>query len=230
MPGLVNHLRRVTAPSTVVALSRLQWPQRLRSTLRHSFGRRVRIELFFAFDDPYSAIALPGLIKIARAHNAHLEIYPLLARGIENDPAAEKRRLHAVYDSRRLAQREGRELSRQQPLPSADCAFLASWTEAARGHAHMIDFAAAALNQLWFQSSGTPLPADFQKLYTQCLGSAAATTTPASDVALARNTARLHQLGHWESPAARVDGQWFFAHERLQQIDELLKKLGAKTA
>ncbi|MGH8505379.1 MAG: hypothetical protein ACRETM_05365 [Stenotrophobium sp.] len=230
MPGLANHLRRVTAPSTVVALSRLQWPRRLRSALRHTLGRRVRIELFFAFDDPYSAIALPGLIKLARAHDADLAIYPLLERGIAGDPAAEQRRRHAVHDSRRLARRDGQDFSRSEPLSATDCAFLAAWTEATRGSDGMIAFAAAALEQLWLHSSGPLLQTDFHKLHQQYLGKPAPAQTPANEKALAANTARLHRLGHWESPAARIDRQWFFAHERLPQMDDLLRALGAKTA
>ncbi|HWU67992.1 MAG TPA: hypothetical protein VN046_03875 [Stenotrophobium sp.] len=230
MSGLADHLRRRTAPSTVVALSRLQWPRRLRSALRHALGRRVRIELFFAFDDPYSAIALPGLIRLARTYEAELAIHPLVERGIVDDPAASPRRLHAVHDCRRLAQRDGLDLSRHQPLPAGDCAFLAAWTEAARGSDGMVAFAAAALKQLWMQGSGPVRQADFHALHLQYLGKPAPAQAPVNAKTLAANTARLHRLGHWESPAARIDRQWFFAHERLPQMSDLLARLGANTA
>jgi 2-hydroxychromene-2-carboxylate isomerase len=43
---------------------------------------------------------------------------------------------------------------------------------------------------------------------------------------LAANRARQLRKGHWESPAARVQGEWFFAHERIPQIEERLSYLG----
>ena len=207
MPGLADTLRRATAPRAVVAISRLQWPRRLRAAIRRARGQRACIELFFAYDDPYSAIALPGLMAIARQRNAELQIYPLIERGIAGDPAAAQRRKHALVDSRRLALRTGRKFSREQPLAADDCAFLAAWTEAARGHAGMAAFAAAALEQLWCNSNNVPAPEDFQNLYRQRIGLQAPERTPAITAALSRNTARLQRLGHLESPTARFDRQ-----------------------
>ena len=227
MSGMTEYLRRAVAPRLVVTTSRWRAPQRWRAAARRALGLRPRIELFFAFDDPYSAIALPGLIEIARCRDAELRLLPLLVRGIDGDPAASQRRLHAVTDSRRLALRDGRNLQRHAPLGAEECAFLARWTAAAQDHPQLHAFVAAALHRLWFVSADAPRAQDFQALYLAHLGSAPPSEDPRIDRALTQNAERLRRLGHWESPAARVGGEWFFAHERLPQIDACLRALGA---
>lgn len=221
--SLADTLRRAVAPRLVVGLSRLRGAQRLRAKLQRLAGQRPRIELYFAFDDPYAAIALPGLIALAQRHGAVLELYPLLERGIEDDPAALLRRRHAVEDARRLAPRHGLTLSRTQPHAADDCAFLAHWTEALRGHAAMAPFAAAALDAIWNRDAA-PDESALGALHRQLAG-----REPASarfDTALDDNHVLLLHRGHWESPAARVGGEWFFAHERLPQIGNHLRTLG----
>lgn len=227
MPAVTEYLRRALAPRIVVATSRMRSLQRWRAAARRALNLPLPIELFFAFDDPYAAIALPGLIKIAELHGARLLLRPLIARGIDGDPAAAQRSLHAITDSRRLAQRDGRNLRRNAPLRAADTAFLAEWTAAAQRHPKLNQFVSAALIQLWFGSDDLPTPASYAALYQTHMGSTAPTTSPEQGEQLKKNSERLHQLGHWESPTAYVAGEWFFAHERLEQIDAHLHSLGA---
>lgn len=223
MSAITESLRRAIVPGLMVRLFRWRTPSRLSASLRRAFGGRARMELFFAYDDPYSAIALGGLMKLAAKHGADLHLYPLREHGIEGDPAADKRRVHAIEDCRRLAQRSGRELVRTSPLTPQDCAFLAEWTEAARGGPGMAAFAAAALDQLWFASSEAVLRESFRALRQQHL---AGISDADSAAALDHNRQRMLRLGHWESPSVRVEGEWFFAHERLEQIEEHLLDLG----
>ena len=63
MSGLADHLRRRTAPSTVVALSRLQWPRRLRESaeLEHVHWATTR------------APRPPELLVLAMDHRGPLE-------------------------------------------------------------------------------------------------------------------------------------------------------------
>jgi 2-hydroxychromene-2-carboxylate isomerase len=227
MSAMAEYLRRAAAPRIVVATSRRRWLQQWRVSLRRSVGLPPLIELFLAFDDPYAAIALPGLLKIAAAHDAHLKLRPLITRGIDGDPAGEQRRVHAITDSRRLAQRDGRALRRSAPLPARDCAFLATWTATAEEHPKVNEFVAAALNKLWFESDGSPAAQEYQAIYQSHIGAAAPAPNAAQEAALAANAKRLKKLGHWESPTAYIAGEWFFAHERLAQIDSRLRALGA---
>jgi 2-hydroxychromene-2-carboxylate isomerase len=226
MPALSEFLRRAAAPRIVVATSRWRWAQNSRAALRKTFGLRPTIELFFAFDDPYAAIAMPGLIKIAEAHKAQLKLWPLITRGIDGDPAAAQRSVHAITDSRRLAQRDGRTLFRSTPLSVHDCTFLAAWAVAAAQHPNCNAFIAAALAKLWFDSDARPTPENYAALYLSHIGAPPPAVSATHTVQLAKHNKRLHQLGHWESPVALVAGEWFFAHERLQQIDARLSALG----
>jgi 2-hydroxychromene-2-carboxylate isomerase len=227
MPALTEFLRRAAAPRIVVATSRWRWAQNARAALRKIFGGRPTIELFFAFDDPYAAIGLPGLIRIAETRKAHLKLLPIITRGIDGDPAAEQRAVHAITDSRRLAQRDGRSLRRSAPLSAHDCEFLAAWAIAAELSPGCNAFVAAALEKLWFGSDDAPKPEHHIALYQQHIGLAPPAVSSAHSSQLANHNKRLHKLGHWESPVARVAGEWYFAHERLQQIDERLGALGA---
>jgi 2-hydroxychromene-2-carboxylate isomerase len=217
MAGLKDRIRRRWLPRLVVALARRQ---RARA-LPHD----TAIELYLAFDDPHAAIALPGLLALSTERGVPLRLYPLLERGIADDPAAEARAIHAVRDADRLARRQGRQLSRSQPLAAGDSAFLAAWTEGLRDKPGMVAFAAAAIEQLWFgEPDGLPQPDDYSGLHRRLIGRAPPLSDAESRPALAANHRRLLRLGHWESPAARIGSEWFLAHERLVQIGECLDR------
>lgn len=210
--SLRDRVQRSLAPRAVVALSRLRMPR----------PWAPRVELYFAYDDPYAVLALPGLHRLTRARGLPLHLYPLLERGIPADPAAEQRSRYALLDADRLLQRSDQRLGRRRPLAAADCAFLAAWTQAAVADPACADFAAAALEQLWLRDD-RPIEADsFARLYRDILRRKPPADNPRLMQAVRGNTRRLNARGHWESPAARVGGEWFFAHERLPQIAERL--------
>ncbi|MDB5977549.1 MAG: hypothetical protein JWR07_4309 [Nevskia sp.] len=214
---LRDRVQRSLAPRTVVALSRLHLPRWLR--------RPLRLELYFAYDDPYAAVALPGLLRLAQARGLPLDLYPLLERGIAGDPAAQQRQLYSIVDADRLLLRSGGRLSRRQPLASADCAFLAAWTEAARRKPAVGTFAAAAAEELWLHSRGPVQREAYAQLHRSILQCEPPADAGQLGTALFGNSRRLRRRGHWESPAVRVGGEWFFAHERLPQIAGRLDEL-----
>lgn len=223
---LGDQLRRAWVPSAVVALSRRRWGQGLRAFLQ----RPLRLELYFAFDDPYAAVALPGLLRLIEKRPVQLQLYPLVQRGIDQDPAAEARAREAVHDAARLLRRQQLVLRRTSPLPPETVAFLAEWCEAARGDPAMPAFAAAALQVLWLRSEGAVQTSDFALLHQAVLKRAAPASTPQLHGAVQANQRRLLRKGHWESPALWLAGEWFFAHERLALIAERLDELGARAA
>jgi 2-hydroxychromene-2-carboxylate isomerase len=218
-------LQKVLMPRLLVAWFSTRWPGQLWAWLLRCLGGRAEVELYFAFDDPYSVVALP-LLEVAARRHTELSLYPLVERGMDQDPALEQRRRFAIEDSLRLLRRRGLGLRRRSPLAPADTAFLAAWTEALRGRPQMQAFAAAALTRLWLNSDGTVRPEDYAGLFRELTGEA----PPAADGVLvqrlAANRARQLRKGHWESPAARVQCEWFFAHERIPQIEERLSYLG----
>jgi 2-hydroxychromene-2-carboxylate isomerase len=220
-----DYIQKVLMPRLLVAWFATRWPGRLWAWILRRLGGRAQVELYFAFDDPYSVVALP-LLEVAARRRAEMLLYPIVERGVDGDPALEQRRRYAVSDSQRLLRRRGFTLHRTQPLQPRDTAFLAEWTESLRGHPRMQEFAAAALTRLWLSGSGPVRPIDFAALFREITGFA----PPQHDVELMQRLADNHRRqrarGHWESPAARVQGEWFFAHERVAQIDERLAYLG----
>src|SRR4051795_8765646 len=104
-------LTRRIAPRAVVALSQVTWPARLGARLRRLLGRRGRVELFFAFDDPCSAVAVIDLATRVSGRGVRPARKPVVERGISEDPAVELKRRSALVDARRLARRTGLELS-----------------------------------------------------------------------------------------------------------------------
>lgn len=220
-----NYIQKVLMPRLLIAWFATRWPGQLWAALLRLLGLRAQVELYFAFDDPYSVVALP-LLEVAARHRAELKLYPIVERGMVDDPALSQRRRFAIRDSQRLLQRRGLVLKRVEAVDPQATAFLADWTESLRGQPSMQAFAAATLTRLWLNSDGPVQEADFTALFREIAGHAP--PNPSEDIRqrLAENHLRQLRKGHWESPAARVQGEWFFAHERVPQIEERLTYLG----
>ena len=221
---MLDRIQKVWMPRLLVAWFATRWPGRVRAWLLRRLGKRAQVELYFAFDDPYAAAALP-LFEVVARRGVELVLYPLVERGIDDDPALEQRRHYAVEDARRLLRRRGLVLRREEAMPAEDAAFLAAWAESLRGTPAMERFTEAALNRLWLESSGPVRAADLALFFREIAGREPPAVA-ASSARLADNRRRQLRKGHWESPAARVQGEWFFAHERVLQIEERLVELG----
>ncbi len=223
MSSVKDRIERRIAPTLVVRASRITWPARRAAARRRSRGLQGRVELFFAFDDPCSAIALIDLHERLAGRAVELVLLPVVARGIPGDPAAARKRLFAVADARRLARRQGLVLSRGEPLAAEQTRFLAEWVAAAPQSPALEDFAAAAMRMLWLDSQGPVAAEDFALLWRERLGSAPA---PGGGPAVAENQRLMGRRGPYDVPAAWIQGRWFFAHDRLSQIGEWLDELG----
>jgi 2-hydroxychromene-2-carboxylate isomerase len=216
-----DRLQRRVIPRLVVALSTVRWPGRVAAAVRRARGGRARVELFVAFDDAQSAVALLGVHERVAARRASLVVRPVVARGIPDDPAVEAKRRHALADARRLARRDGREVSRSAPLAAGDVAFLAAWAAAAPD----ITFAVAAMRHLWFGSDGPVTREPYAVLWRERYGSE---PPHGGDATAAERAYRRRKL--YDTPVAVVHGQWFFAHERLGAIEHRLDELGWRAA
>jgi 2-hydroxychromene-2-carboxylate isomerase len=224
----LERIKRGFLMRAVVAAEDADPGHALRVRMRRTLGRPARVELYFAFDDPYAAVALGPLREVLRQRFVDFALFPLVSRGIEDDPAGSNRARYALVDARRLARRTGRVLARTEPISAASMAYLARLTEALRGDPYQADFAEAALDAVWF-GARMPAPTDMRALFKRVAGASPPSTfrtDAALDRALAQNHARLVAQGHWESPACWVEGAWYLAHERIAQIDERLAKDG----
>jgi 2-hydroxychromene-2-carboxylate isomerase len=187
-------------PSAIIRLSEIDFPARTAAALRRATGRRGKVELFFAFDDPCSAVAVVVLAERLRDRSVDLELLPVVERGFPDDPAVKDRRRYAIADAQRLARRAGLELVREEPLDPDDVAPLASGAAAIADRGERIAFCTAALRALWFA------------------GDAPAAPDTRDRAAVVHNEHRMRRRGPYDTPAAIVGGQWFFAHDRLAQI------------
>src|SRR4051812_45453490 len=160
-----ERLTRRVLPRVVVALSQVDWPASSGARVRRFFGRRGRVELFFAFDDPCSAVAVIELARRVSGRDVQLLLKPVVARGIADDPAVGLKRSYAIVDARRLARRAGLVLARTRPVEAADTAFLADWVAAAGPGPALTSFCVEALTEIWFKPPPPPSPAEFAPLW-----------------------------------------------------------------
>jgi len=217
-------LTRRVAPRAVVALSQVGWPSRLGAATRRQLGRRGRVELFFAFDDPCSAIAVIDLAARVQGRDVQLLLKPVVERGIPDDPAVDLKRRYAIDDARRLGRRAGLVLSRREPLAAGDTAFLAEWAASAPQGPALTRFCVQTLRVLWFETDGPVDKAAHAAAWRDHFGE----ETPVAGGAecVHRNERLMRRRGPYDTPAAWVHGQWFFAHDRLAQIADRLDDLG----
>ncbi len=212
-------------PRAMVSLSRVSWPARTGAAARRRVHRGGRVELYFAFEDPCSAVAVLDLERRLASRAVTLSLRPVVRRGIAEDPARADKRRYAIEDARRLAGRGGLELARSEPLAAEDCAFLAAWTVTAPAGAPRLRFAARALRALWFDPDPPELsPAGYAPLWRQELAGEPPAHPEQAPVRRNERSMRAHLI--YDTPAAWVHGRWYFAHDRPRQVCERLDELG----
>jgi 2-hydroxychromene-2-carboxylate isomerase len=222
--SVADRLARRALPRAVVLQSRVDWPARSAAAARRRLGRGGRVELFFAFDDPCSAVALIELAERRRGRHAELCLMPVVRRGIPGDPAVELKRRYAIADARRLGARSGLVLSREEPLEPALVSFLAEWVGETRQGPNLVRFCVEAMRELWFGSAGPVPRVELAALWREQLGGEPPLSVTSHGVR--RNERHMRRRGPYDTPAAWVHGQWFFAHDRLPQIEQRLDELG----
>ncbi len=224
LPGIGEVVTRRVLPRAVVAESRIDWLARLGAASRRRLHRRGRLELYFAFDDPSSAVALLDMAERLHDHRMRMVLLPVVERGISGDPAAELKRSYAVGDARRLAGRLGLTLMRAEPRAPATTAYLAEWVASAPQGPALTRFCVEAMTRLWLEAGERARPADLADLWRALLGSPPPPSGGPRRVR--RHERRMRMHGIYDVPAAWVHGQWFFAHERPLQIERRLDELG----
>lgn len=221
----MSRLQRRVLPRAVVAMARIEAPARGAARVRRALRRRGRVELYFAFDDPCSAVAVIDLAERLAAYDVTLAMRPVVARGIAGDPAVAQKRAYAVTDARRLAARSGRRLVRDAPVAPEDVAFLARWVATRDTPSRALTaFCVAAATRLWLMDAGTD-PDGYAALWRAAFGGADPPSLADTD-AVARNERRMGRRKMYDTPAAFAHGRWWFAHDRPAQIAAWLGDLG----
>ena len=224
MSAAAEKFKKSTAPGLILALSKVRAPAKAAAALRRLTGRRGLVEVFVAFDDPSSALALVELDRRLARRKVDIVVRPVLNRDLAGDPAIEAKRAYAVADTRRLARRYDLVLARSEPLPADELAFVGEWV-AASEPADGTRFAIAAASRIWFEP-GAPIDrAAVSELFTQAVGG----PPPGSGAEAVRANEKIAKRKLvYTVPMASVHGRLFFAHERLDQIGEELDLLGWK--
>lgn len=130
-----------------------------------------------------------------------------------------------MADAARLARRRGADLQRTEPLRAQDTAFLAAWVAGTPPGPARERFVLRALEHLWFDKPDAVSEASFAALWQLEVGS----PPPADDAgaaAVRRTERRMRRRGPYDTPAAWVHGQWFFAQDRGPQVAARLDDLG----
>jgi len=187
--------------------------------------RRPRAELYLAFDDPYGVLAIDVVRGIGEDFAVDTEIFPVVRRGLDGELDGNMRRAYALRDAQRLGARRGHDIVRTLPIEASRVAELAYWTEAARDRGAHLRWTEAALERLWCRGKALPDYGELYALFHKTTGA-----PPPKDLLRLRhrvrqNEARLQRRGHWDTPSLWIEGKWFFAHERREQIRDYLAEL-----
>jgi 2-hydroxychromene-2-carboxylate isomerase len=220
-------LEKEIVPGLIVAVSTFTLPARLAAAARRAAGRRGRIELFFAYDEPTSAYALLELARTVEGRSVAIGLVPVVERGIEGDSAAERKRAYALVDGRRLARRLGLTMGRGEPIDPESVRFLAAWTALGPQGPALQAFAEEAMTRLWFDGDGPVEREPYAALWRERLGSEPPDeNSSGAQEALRANERHMARSGPYETPAAKIGGRWDFAQDRPRQIGAWLDELG----
>ncbi len=223
--NIKEHIKRALGPRLLITYFKFKMKRRTRPTLQRLFGQPGSIDLFFAFDCPYSLVALTGLYEILDERSVVLNLFPVINRGIENDPDIELRRSYSIKDAARMSKRKDIEIKRTAPLDPDQTGFLAALSEAGRGPRGG-ELIFRFLEKVWSFSGPEIQEEPFYALYEEIIGEAPPEDLEGPYQKIRENEALLKKKGHWEVPSLLVYGEWYFAHERITQIEERLNYLG----
>jgi 2-hydroxychromene-2-carboxylate isomerase len=220
-------LEKEWVPSLILKVSMFTLPFRLAAAARRAAGRRGRVELFYAYDEPTSAYALLELGRTVQGRAVSIGLLPVVDRGIDGDSAAERKRAYALVDGRRLARRLGLTMGRSEPLDPESVRFLAAWTALGPQGPALRAFAEEAMRRLWFDGDGPVERERYAEIWRAAIGSDPPDENSSeARAAIRANEKRMARSGPYETPAAKIGGRWDFAQDRPKQIGAWLDELG----
>jgi len=225
MAVAAEKLKRHTVPAIVLAASKVRAPGKAIAAARRAAGKRATVELFVAFDDPSSCLAILELDRRLAARDVDLVIRPVINRDMDGDPAIEAKRSYALLDAGRLARRYGLTITRDAPIAASDVAFAAEWAAAA-GPLVARDFCVSVAKRLWFEPDANIDRDSIAETFGLTVGGV---PPMGGAAAVVTNEKLMKRRGAYTVPMAAVHGRLFFAHERLDQICEELDLLGWKS-
>ncbi len=216
-------MTRRVGPRLLIASAGVKPTHRLAAKRVRNSGGHEQVELFFAFDDPLSTVALLDLSGRVAGRAVDLVALPVVERGMAGDPAVQWKRDYAVLDATRLAARLGIAFSRKETVSPQVVRYLADWVSAREPHSTLTDFSVAAAKAIWVEGVDPADQAHFVHLWDEIVGG---TPPGPGSGRVEANQKLMKKRGPYDVPAAWVRGQWFFAHERGERISQTLDELG----
>jgi len=225
----VSRLEASVMPSASVP------PSGSRSQPHHeSLPRGPLLDLYFSFRSPYSWIALPRVIALAKQYDARLRlrfVLPMVMRGL---PIPEAKRLYIVSDTKREAERVGLPFGLiADPVGKPTERGLAVLHHAIgqdKGEAFAVSF----MRGVFAEGINARTDAGLLKLCNRADISAeqmhAALADPGWRVVAEANREEMFELGIWGVPAFRVNGgSAHWGQDRLWLLEQqLMRKKGTE--
>jgi 2-hydroxychromene-2-carboxylate isomerase len=194
--------------------------------------RKATIEMWFSFRSPYSWIAFPRVVQLARHYGVTLTLRPILPMVMRGLPVPPIKSFYIVTDTKRQADRAGLPfMPISDPVgPGAERALAVLHHVAPLGLGEA--FAESALRGAWTEAIPLADDAGLAKVAERAGVSAAQVAAALADerwrVAAEDNRAALFDAGLWGAPTYRVNGgpaHW--GQDRLWTLEEdLLAALG----
>ncbi len=181
-------------------------------------GKPPTLELYFEPGDPHSHLALQALGRFADRIHCPIQVLVVPTPEANTYPEADKQQQFALIDALRIANAWGLQLPANASLPNADSKQRAM--QAFCGHGqdlYRLLTLEAETRAAIFGNAGWP--ADIALL-----------DRTRADAELGRNALRRKKMGHYLPAMWQFDGEWFWALDRFEFLQQKLLKWGALEA
>lgn len=209
----------------------------------------LSVDLYWSFRSPYSYLATPRIVRIAREYDVDINVRIVLPLAVRDDTFFERVHplwgLYLLRDTARIAEREGMEYGWPRPDPivqdfatrkvAAEQPYIfrlarlgAAAAERERGLPFIDEVSRIIFNgkvEGWNEGSHLADATARAGLDLAELDAAIAADPARYDALIEQNQKDLESAGHWGVPTLVFEGEPFFGQDR---IDMLLWRMGQK--
>jgi 2-hydroxychromene-2-carboxylate isomerase len=182
------------------------------------------LEFFFSFRSPYSFIAVPRVLRLARHYGLGLRIRPVLPMVMRGLAVPAAKRLYIVMDTKREAQAAGVPFGRIcDPVGAGVERCMAVWPYAER-EGKLADFVLNAATAIWSEGIDVAGDAGLARVVAKSgldISAAIAALTDEGWRARAElNRADMVAAGNWGVPGFRFRGEMFWGQDRIPALEQ----------
>jgi len=209
----------------------------------------LSVDLYWSFRSPYSYLATPRIVRIAREYDVDIKVRIVLPLAVRDDTFFERVHplwgLYLLRDTARIAEHEGmdygwprpdpivqdfatRKVAAEQPYIFRLARLGAAAAERGRGLPFIDEVSQIIFNgkvEGWNEGSHLADATARAGLDLAELDAAIAADPARYDALIEQNQKELESAGHWGVPTLVFEGEPFFGQDR---IDMLLWRMGQK--